>query len=91
MFPCEKCGCCCRNVGNTPWAKYMALPNGICRYLDQVSNLCTIYDKRPIFCNIDKFYTKFVSDKMSRENFYVLNKRECLKLQHSFFHVKEES
>lgn len=35
MFPCERCAACCRHVGNSDLGKQMALPNGICKYLNQ--------------------------------------------------------
>ena len=81
MFQCEQCGCCCRNIGKVAWAKDMALPNGICKYLNQSTNLCSIYNRRPIFCNVEAFYEKFYSNKMTKEKFFNLNKRECKKIQ----------
>lgn len=81
MFKCEQCGCCCRKIGKVSLGKNMALSNGICRYLNQKTNLCTIYEKRPIFCNVDVFYEKYYKDKISIENFYKINKEECKKLQ----------
>ena len=83
MFKCEQCGCCCRKVGKTIIGKHMALPNGICKYLNQETNLCTIYAHRPIFCNVDAYYDKYYINEMSREEFYRLNKLECIKLQQS--------
>lgn len=77
-FPCSKCGACCRKIGLL--APELEGPNGVCKYLSE-DNLCTIYPDRPIFCNVDKFYDKYMSDKMSREDFYNLNLAECKKLQ----------
>lgn len=81
MFNCEQCGACCRNVGKTELGKQLALPNGICKYLNQKTNLCTIYKDRPIYCNVDKYYEKYLSDKISKQEFYNMNKKECDKLQ----------
>lgn len=81
MFKCEQCGSCCRNIGNAFWAKNMALSNGICKYLNQATNLCTIYKNRPIFCNVDAFYDKFLKNKIFKDEFYAANKTECRKLQ----------
>ena len=81
MFPCEKCGSCCRNVGKVFFAQHMALDDGTCKYFDKEKNLCTIYDKRPDFCRVDEFYEKKFSDIMTREEFYRLNKKICLQLQ----------
>ena len=81
MFPCEKCGICCRLVGQTPWGKQLALPNGVCRWLDQETNLCRIYEERPIFCNVDKYYEKYYKGKIARTEFYSINIIECDKLK----------
>ena len=59
----------------------MALSNGICKYLNQETNLCTIYNNRPIFCNVDAFYEKYLKNKMPINEFYAKNKSECKKLQ----------
>jgi len=85
MFTCEKCGCCCRRVGESFLGRQMAKPDGICKYLDESINLCTIYNERPIFCRVDDFYEKNLSDKMSREEFYRLNKEICKKFQAKSF------
>lgn len=81
MFPCERCGCCCRRVGEAFFARHMAKPDGVCEYLDEATNLCTIYSERPIFCRVDEFYEKNLSDKMSREDFYRINKEVCKRFQ----------
>ena len=81
MFPCEKCGCCCRRIGGVFFARSMALPDGSCKHLDKLTNLCKIYNERPIFCRVDEYYDKFLSDKMTREEFYRQNKDICLKFQ----------
>ena len=61
----------------------MALPNGICKYLDENTNLCLQYSIRPIFCNVDAFYDKFLSKKISREEFYLQNEIACNHLMYS--------
>ena len=81
MFPCNRCGGCCRRVGEVFFAEHMTGSDGVCKYLDESTNLCTIYAERPIFCRVDEFYEKNLSDKMSREEFYRLNKEVCKKLQ----------
>lgn len=77
MFPCERCGCCCRKVGEVFFARHMAKSNGVCKYLDESTNLCTIYDQRPIFCRVDELYEKNLANKISREEFYRINKEIC--------------
>lgn len=80
-FPCEQCGICCRNIGNATFAKDMVLPSGVCKHLDEETNLCRIYSERPIFCNVDAFYDKYLRGKMTREEFYRQNKGACYKFQ----------
>lgn len=81
MFPCERCGACCRQIGTSVFGKDMALPDGSCQYLDHKTNLCSIYKERPIYCNVDAYYEKFIYSNMSREEFYSLNKIQCLALR----------
>ena len=84
MFECERCGCCCRRVGEVFFAKSMALSDGCCKYFDKKTNLCTIYEERPIFCRVDEYYEKFLSDKITREEFYRQNKEICRQFQKNF-------
>jgi len=63
----------------------MAKPDGVCKYLDEATNLCTIYNERPIFCRVDELYEKNLSNKMSREDFYRINKEVCKKFQSKNF------
>ena len=86
MFPCERCGTCCRKISNVFFAKDMVLPNGVCKFLDENTNLCRIYSTRPIFCNVDAYYEKYLSQRMTREEFYEKNKSACLQLK---THIKD--
>ena len=81
MFPCERCGICCRRIGIVPIAEDMVLPSGVCKYLDEDTNLCSIYSTRPIFCNVDDYYDKYISGIMTREEFYERNKEVCRQMQ----------
>lgn len=81
MFPCKKCGACCKKVGVVPWGKAMALPDDSCRWLDPKTHLCQIYDRRPLSCRVDEFYEKKYMAHMSREEFYQLNQEVCLRLR----------
>lgn len=77
MFNCEKCGACCRQVGETILGKNMALPNGVCKFLDQNTNLCRQYGCRPIFCNVDMYYERYLEKYISREEWYEENIKMC--------------
>ena len=74
-FPCVKCGECCRNIDKIPQLKAFDMGNGICRYL--VNNLCSIYETRPELCCIDLMYERYFKDKMTRDEYYQLNKEAC--------------
>ena len=80
-FPCERCGQCCRRVGEVFFARHMARPDNVCKFLDEATNLCTIYETRPLFCRVDEMYEKTFSHEMSREEFYRVNKEFCKKFQ----------
>lgn len=77
MYPCKRCGKCCRNIAGAFFAKEIILDNGVCKYLDEKTNLCTRYEKRPIYCNVDGFYEMYLKDKMTREEFYQQNLEAC--------------
>lgn len=55
--------------------------DGTCKFFDGNSSLCTIYDHRPLICNIDAMYESFYADKMSRDEFYELNYAGCRALE----------
>lgn len=75
MFPCDRCGACCRHVGMSALYSDLDRGDGVCKYLR--GNLCSIYNKRPLKCNIDACYDRFFRDKMRREEFYRLNWQWC--------------
>ncbi len=77
MFCCDKCGLCCKKVGDSPIYTWLDRGDGICRYFDTASNLCAIYANRPILCNIDHSYEHFFQSKMPRETFYAINQAAC--------------
>lgn len=57
--------------------------DGICKYFDEDSHLCMIYDNRPLVCNIDKMYEVFFSDSLSLTEYYNLNYKSCEILRRS--------
>ena len=76
-FPCDKCGLCCRRVNRSE----LADKDGVCKYLDETSSLCSIYERRPIFCRVDEYYERFYKDAMSLEEFYRLNLSYCREIK----------
>ncbi len=82
-FDCTKCGLCCMNLQNNPLYNDLNRGDGICKFLDLETKLCSIYDSRPDKCNIDVGYEKYFKNKMSKEKYYQLNYEACNKLQES--------
>lgn len=75
MFNCDMCGECCRNLDKNELYAELDDGTGKCRYL--VGNKCSIYEKRPVLCNIDKSYELYFSDAMTLEEYYKLNYEAC--------------
>lgn len=55
--------------------------DGVCRYFNDKNKLCTIYNQRPVKCNIDKMYDLYFKNKIRKEEYYHLNYEGCLKLR----------
>ncbi len=81
MFKCTCCGLCCKHLKYNKLYTDLDRGDGICRYFDVSSNLCSIYKDRPLKCNVDKFYQKNLKDIMPIENYYKMNYDVCKSLQ----------
>lgn len=81
MFYCDKCGLCCRNVNNSEIYKDLDRGDGVCKYLNEITNLCKVYDERPLICNVDKMYDTYFSEKINRDEYYTLNYKACNELK----------
>lgn len=81
MFECDRCGICCMNLQKSTLFADLDRGDGICRYFDIVSRLCTVYRDRPLKCNVDKSYDAYFIEKMSREQYYQLNYEACKNLK----------
>ena len=80
-FDCDCCGVCCKSIRRSYfYTEELDRGDGVCKHLT-ADNLCAIYAERPIFCNIDAYYDKFLSKRMSREEFYELNRAACRRLK----------
>lgn len=80
-FDCDCCGVCCKNIClSIFYTEELDRGDGVCKHLT-AENLCEIYAERPLFCNIDAYYDKFLSDKMSRQEFHELNHVACERLK----------
>ena len=79
MFPCDKCGECCRNLQMSELYEELDRGDGVCKFLD--GNLCSIYQTRPLLCRIDESYDRFFKDSMTRDEFYRANLQVCSELK----------
>lgn len=79
-FTCDQCGICCRNIGEIEELSSYHNGDGICRHL-LPNNLCSIYAERPIWCNVDLYYDRFLSDKMTRDEWHAMNAKACTGLR----------
>lgn len=79
MFPCDKCGACCRNLHLSSIYNGLHDGNGVCRYLK--GNLCSIYETRPLICRVDECYNLFFKGTMHYEDYIQLNKKQCIMLK----------
>jgi Fe-S-cluster containining protein len=79
---CEACGAqCCRNWNIYQFDPTMVDKYGVCIYLNQETNKCTIYDTRPVFCRVHDYYVERMSSKMSFEEYMRSSYVGCKVLQ----------
>jgi hypothetical protein len=79
MYNCEQCGCCCRNLDKSEIYASLDRGDGVCIYLK--GNDCSVYENRPLLCQIDESYEKFFSHLITREDYYRMNKQACVNLK----------
>ena len=84
QFQCSQCGLCCRNIGNVPALHEYHDGNGVCKFLDKAANLCRIYERRPIICNVAAAYDEYFSEYYSEDKYLRMNYVACKKLQQIF-------
>lgn len=84
MFPCTSCGLCCQNISKIKELRDYDLGNGVCKYLNLISNECEIYDKRPDICKVDKMFQLEYKKYFTKEVFYIENAKVCNSLQEKY-------
>ena len=80
IFPCTRCGQCCKNIGGIPQLKFHHSGDGVCCFYSE-RNGCLIYKDRPDVCRIDEGYSKFFSKQLSLDDYYKKNASICNELQ----------
>jgi hypothetical protein len=53
----------------------------VCKFLNEDTSLCTIYENRPIKCNVDALFDAYFSQRMTREVYEELNYKACQELK----------
>lgn len=84
-FQCEQCGICCTKVGEHDLYQYLDRGDGTCRYFDDQTRKCTIYETRPNICNVEWMYQHHYKEQYSKAEFFELNKSVCQRWQHESF------
>ncbi|EJB51411.1 YkgJ family cysteine cluster protein [Helicobacter pylori] len=79
-FPCTSCGLCCKNITGIIELIGFDAGNGVCKFLDLETNLCKIYESRPLICRVDEVHKKLYSHIPLKE-FYAKNAEVCNALQ----------
>ena len=80
-FKCTRCGLCCKNIRGIPECEHLDDGTGVCKYYDDTKKECTIYEFRPVICNIEKLYYKSYKNKMTWDQFLEDNYNGCKILQ----------
>ena len=78
QYKCDGCGECCRNWNPAQHDVTLVDQNGVCKYLNEKTNLCTIYKNRPIFCRTGEYYEQIVKpSRISFEHYLHQQKMGC--------------
>lgn len=51
--------------------------NGVCKFLNDETNFCSIYDQRPLLCNVNESYKVYFEKYMSLEQYHEENHKAC--------------
>lgn len=81
-FECDRCGLCCRLIGNVPQLKHFDRGDGVCVHLTS-DNLCDIYDNRPEVCSVERMYSRF-AEKLTKDEYLDAMSRSCTMLKSHF-------
>ncbi len=80
-FVCDKCGLCCTQLDKSSIYAELDRGDGVCKFWDEDTRLCTIYKNRPLQCNVNRAYGKWFKDKFSKEEYCQLNYEACRRLK----------
>ena len=77
VFPCTKCGACCKRAHLIENFQYVDYKNTGCKKLND--NKCSIYLNRPFICNMEKVRNLLFSNIKLKE-YYKISAIICNKL-----------
>ena len=80
VFPCTRCGACCRSLGKSPLFTQLDRGDGVCRHLNTSTNLCRIYEKRPKICRVANMFDAF-TEQVTWADYVALNLQACHELR----------
>ncbi|WP_429182353.1 YkgJ family cysteine cluster protein [Aeromonas salmonicida] len=79
-FPCTTCGKCCRRVYANPETSFLDRGDGVCGYFAEETNLCRIYEQRPLVCRVEDYYRAKLVEVLTWDEFVRINQSICNKL-----------
>ena len=80
-FPCNQCGACCRHVNRADETRFLDRGDGICRHYCMETKLCSIYETRPLICQVEKQFVLNYQQQYSWSEFIALNQIACQVLE----------
>lgn len=87
---CDTCtALCCRNIPNEYQIVFCLSGTSICKHLDQTTNKCTIYQERPLICNVTEYHNCSLklangtseTPKINKDEWYEINYQSCKRLK----------
>lgn len=84
IFQCDKCGLCCKHLKGINLYEHLNRGDGVCMFFNEVTNLCIIYENRPLVCKVDDMYEAYFSKDINKEEYYEMNYEACLELKKNF-------
>ena len=79
---CSHCNAlCCRVIGKI--IPEYDRGDCVCKYLTE-DNKCSIYEDRPELCNTVHIYNKYYKDKLTIEEWNIINMEACKYLKEEF-------
>lgn len=74
-YLCDDCGECCKHFNPAQHDIDLVDEDGVCKYLDKKTNLCTIYETRPYFCRTKEYYEKDIKSTGISFEYYLHTQR----------------